>query len=158
MSPPLLPSLPASILCLSAFPSLCLTPCLTLPVSLSLCISPSQPQPHPRRLSLQVAADEIFTYGEWPYDTLNHPNSGGQNSLHPPQVVQLARRTLVRNQSLLIAMQLFHSIHRSLTSALQDRCPPASWTDLAPPLSSLNAREATGAGPWATTNSSRKPY
>ena len=42
-----------------------------------------------------VAADEIFVYGEWPYNSVSNPNSGGQNSFHPRDLLQAARRALV---------------------------------------------------------------
>jgi hypothetical protein len=42
-----------------------------------------------------VAADEIYLYGEHPYNQHDHPNAGGHNSFHPRPLVQQARRALV---------------------------------------------------------------
>jgi hypothetical protein len=42
-----------------------------------------------------VAADEVYIYGEWPYNNMSNPNSGGQNSYHPRQLLQTAHLALV---------------------------------------------------------------
>ena len=42
-----------------------------------------------------VAADEVYIYGEWPYNNMSNPNSGGQNSYHPRQLLQAAHLALV---------------------------------------------------------------
>ena len=42
-----------------------------------------------------VAVDELYAYGEWPYNNVSNPNSGGQNSYHPRQLLQAARQAFV---------------------------------------------------------------
>ena len=42
-----------------------------------------------------IAADEVYFYGEWPYNIHENPNIGGQNSYHPRQLLQATRQALV---------------------------------------------------------------